>query len=1054
MLTTENFDRMLDALGFTKTGDQYKKSYRPGINLEVDLAKQLLVYPESKGLKINDRNICNFARNENFVVFECVHRLLQKGYDPKHLELEPRWKVGHGASGGRADILVRDKQNQPLLLIECKTAGREFAKAWENTKKDGDQLFSYAQQIPNTQFLCLYASDLAGKEITHEQRIISHADNEEIAKQYKRTFASANNVESRFAVWRDIYLLESTESGIFEADVPAYEIGKKKYSLLHDTDEVQVADTQGKYNEFRTILRKHNVARRENAFEVLVNLFLCKIVDEENNPEDLKFRWKGRAYDDYFEFVDRLQNLYQKGMRKFLNEEISYISIQQINNAFWAVKGDRNATKAEIQRYFRELKFFTNSAFSFIDTHNARLFNTNAEVLVEVVQMWQNMRLKSDAQNQFLGDMFENFLDDGIKQSNGQFFTPLPICKLIVSALPLAEKINASEEPLRVIDYACGAGHFLTEYAHQIKTLLANNPQSKHPLQSYYDHILGVEKEYRLAKVAKVAAYMHGQGQIRILDVDALAEHEDLSANSFDVLVANPPFSVPGFLQTLSDKDKARYQLTETCGKFSDTDSIQCFFVERIQQLMAPCGVVGVIVPFNILSGSGAVYVRTREIILQFFEVVSIVVLSDKTFNKTDTKTVILFLRRRDKNPEVAEHYRNRVTDFMGGDTHENSTAYQDRHLVEEYCRHIGVPYADYQNLFVATDLAQIKGLLQHDVFRAYQREFALRAPKTALLKNDTGKDLIAHIQKIEQQKLLYFILATQQPNEVLLVNTPSESRAQKQFLGYTWVGRKGSEGIQYSGGETVHDISTPMFDPNDLAMVGKINTAIKNNFCGKPNPHLPPHCQLVKLQDLLDFSRTDFNKRISTSPQHKAAIESKWDLVRVGDFCELEEGSPALVGEPNYLEIGDVNPVSKKYDISAKEKLTVKGAVTVPANTFLISTVRPTRGAITITTEEVNVSSAFCRIKLRNKYLYLVLNQEVFFAYLGSCATGVSYPVCKTEDILNFKIPNPPAAIQKKIVTECEAVDKDVAGATLADAQLVIAQAAERKKKILQKYL
>ena len=131
-------------------------------------------------------------------------------------------------------------------------------------------------------------------------------------------------------------------------------------------------------------------------------------------------------------------------MGKFLNEEISYISNEQIDDAFWTVKNKRNATKRQIQRYFRELKFFTNSAFSFIDTHNEELFNKNAEVLSEVVQMWQGLQLKTDAQNQFLGEMFELFLDDGIKQSEGQFFTPLPICKFIAASLPLAQKIADS----------------------------------------------------------------------------------------------------------------------------------------------------------------------------------------------------------------------------------------------------------------------------------------------------------------------------------------------------------------------------------------------------------------------------------------------------------------------------------------------------------------------------------------------------------------------------------------------------------------------------------
>ena len=197
----------------------------------------------------------------------------------------------------------------------------------------------------------------------------------------------------------------------------------------------------------------------------MVNLFLCKLVDEEENKIDLKFYWNGPASDNYFDFVDRLQNLYRKGMRKFLNEEISYISNEEIDSAFWTVKNKRNATKKQIQRYFRELKFFTNSAFSFLDTHNEGLFNKNTEVLLEVVEMWQKLRLKTDSPNPFLGDMFEFFLDDGIKQSEGQFFTPLPICKFIVSSLPLAQKIEANSEPLKAVDYACGSGHFLNEYA-------------------------------------------------------------------------------------------------------------------------------------------------------------------------------------------------------------------------------------------------------------------------------------------------------------------------------------------------------------------------------------------------------------------------------------------------------------------------------------------------------------------------------------------------------------------------------------------------------------
>ena len=134
---------------------------------------------------------------------------------------------------------------------------------------------------------------------------------------------------------------------------------------------------------------------------------------------------------------------------------------------------------------------------------------------------------------------------------------------------------------------------------------------------------------------------MHGQGQIKILDADALASHPEVPPKSFDILVANPPFAVEGFLQTLSDADKKEYQLIQATGENSNTDTIECFFLERIHHLMAPGGIVGVIVPSSILSRTDAVQTRTREILLQFFDIVSIAELGSGTFGKTGTNTVV-----------------------------------------------------------------------------------------------------------------------------------------------------------------------------------------------------------------------------------------------------------------------------------------------------------------------------------------------------------------------------------------------------------------------------
>lgn len=332
MLTESNLPQLLTNLGFEKKANVYRKFFETAL-LEVNFDQRTISYPEANGLLVNERQTCNFEANENFVVLECVHRLLEKGYKPEHIELEPKWKLGRGASGGRADVLVKDNAGRPLLIIECKTAGTEFNRAWNKTLQDGDQLFSYAQQISETQFLCLYASDLDAGQVRYTSHVIAHRDNEKYLSENPdfKSFQSATNVKERFSVWRDTYRLDYATKGIFEANIQPYQIGKNKYGV-EDLSPISASDQQKKYHEFATILRQHNVSGRENAFDKLVNLFLCKLVDEIENPHDLKFYWKGVAYDTHFDLMDRLQQLYQAGMGKFLGEDITYINQADVFN--------------------------------------------------------------------------------------------------------------------------------------------------------------------------------------------------------------------------------------------------------------------------------------------------------------------------------------------------------------------------------------------------------------------------------------------------------------------------------------------------------------------------------------------------------------------------------------------------------------------------------------------------------------------------------------------------------------------------------------------------
>jgi len=55
---------------------------------------------------------------------------------------------------------------------------------------------------------------------------------------------------------------------------------------------------------------------------------------------------------------------------------------------------------------------------------------------------------------------------------------------------------------------------FQLEYAHQIRDLVKKYKSID--LKRYYENTFGIEKEDRLAKIAKVSSFMYGQDGVRI----------------------------------------------------------------------------------------------------------------------------------------------------------------------------------------------------------------------------------------------------------------------------------------------------------------------------------------------------------------------------------------------------------------------------------------------------------------------------------------------------------------------------------------------------------
>ena len=155
----------------------------------------------------------------------------------------------------------------------------------------------------------------------------------------------------------------------------AYNIGFEKptIDILKPLVNRDIDEKRSKWDDE---LRAHSVNDRNLALAKLMNLFLCKITDELENPNDLQFYWYGDEADNAYKLIDRLQNLFKKGMEKYLNQKITYHSSKSIQNAFSDdFKGIE--VQKKIEEIFKELKYFQNGDFNFIEVFNKELFEKN-----------------------------------------------------------------------------------------------------------------------------------------------------------------------------------------------------------------------------------------------------------------------------------------------------------------------------------------------------------------------------------------------------------------------------------------------------------------------------------------------------------------------------------------------------------------------------------------------------------------------------------------------------------------------------------------------------
>lgn len=472
--------------------------------------------------------------------------------------------------------------------------------------------------------------------------------------------------------------------------------------------------------------------------------------------------------------------------------------------------------------------------------------------------------------------------------------------------------------------------------------------------------------------------------------------------------------------------------------------------MERISQLLKPNGVAAVVLPSSILNKENESFISARESLLKNFNIIAIATLGSKTFGATGTNTVILFLQKFNEPPKRTDMVLDSVEAIL---SKADIDGWEDESILRGYLKKIGVKKDIYNKLLSKSeDYTHWKDdnyFGQHYDEFVTSTEYVKKSKQKTFLKLSDAEQkkwfnqkFYEYVFSIEEEKLFYYSLVYNQ--DTLIISAPDENKEQEKFLGYKWSNRKGQEGIQIikAGG--------CLYNASDRSDNNSIAGLIRNAFSDEDEfdvEDLSDYYYRLRLQDMLDFSGTTFNKSIKSTPTRVLKDIPGLTNYRLSDknFFDLSIGNRVLsdeVVENGSIPIYSAN-VFEEFGRIDKQNITDFSVPSIlwgidgdwmvnimPADKPFYPTDHC--GVLRIKTEDI-----------LPKYMALALQVEGEFERFSRSNRA------STQRIANLIIQVPSVSEQQKIVDEIEAIDKRI-----ADEQAIISeQSAKVKFKFVEMF-
>lgn len=277
--------------------------------------------------------------------------------------------------------------------------------------------------------------------------------------------------------------------------------------------------------------------------------------------------------------------------------------------------------------------------------------------------------------NDVMGDAYEylisNFASDAGKKG-GEFFTPPEVSTLIA-------KIVSDRTGVKIYDPTCGSGSLLIKVNKEIGRENCT--------------IYGQEKNSQTFALCRMNMYLHEIGdEAKIEWGDTIKEPKFTDKgelSKFDVVVANPPFSLDKWGEEIALNDK--YNRFEF-GVPPKSKGDLAFLLHMINS-MKENGITAVVMPHGVLfreAGEGFI----REKIIENNLIDTIIGLPPNLFYGTSIPACIIVLKNNRKNKDIffidaSEEYDKgkRQNKLREEDISKILTAYRKRKDIFKYCR-------------------------------------------------------------------------------------------------------------------------------------------------------------------------------------------------------------------------------------------------------------------------------------------------------------------------------------------------------------------------------